>query len=128
MRKIIIVLVAILLAGAAPTQFSSFIPKSVSFSGTARTLTIDDSGTVIDFTSNSPIVVTLPNNMPYGTIFTFQPNGTGVIAMTSSFGATLRMPTGITKCGPRYSACGVRVFQNTGGVSAQYSFFGAGQP
>lgn len=128
MRKIILVLVAILLAGAGPTQFSSFIPKSVSFSGTARTLTAADSGTIIDFISNSPIVVTLPNNMSYGTIFTFQPNGSGSISMTVALGATLRMPTGITKCGPQFSACGVRVYQNTSGSAAQYSFFGVGQP
>jgi hypothetical protein len=127
MRKIILILVAILLSAAGPTQFSSFIPKSVTFNGTARTLTTADSGTIIDFTSNAAVTVTLPNNMPYGAIFTFQPNGTGTLAMTTATGAGLRLPAGITKCGPQFSACGVRVYQNTGGSAAQYSFFGVGQ-
>lgn len=124
MRKTVLLL-ALFCVAAAPTQLSSFIPKSVSFTGSAKTLTLADSGTIVDFANGA--VVTLPANLPYGFIVTFQPNGAGAVSFAVASGASLKMPVGITKCGPQFSACGVRVFANSNGTTAQYSFFGAGQ-
>lgn len=129
---------ASIMAWAAQTQLGTvgnYQPYHAIQAGTSCTisatttgcsgLTTGDCGTFIDFTSNSAITVTLPNNVTVpGCPVTTQQNGTGQITYTAASGATLNSAHSYTKSFGQNAISGVRV-KTTGG-STVWTLYGDG--
>lgn len=61
-----------------------------SITTTSYTLTVEDSGKILDFTNNTPIVVTIPSGLPIGYQISITQAGTGAITLTPATGVTAR--------------------------------------
>lgn len=96
-------------------------------SGGCSGLATGDCGTFIDFTSNSPVTVTLPNNLNVpGCPITMQQSGTGLVTLSPYTPTALNGPHSFTKSAGANAIFGVRVKSNLSGTNAIYTFFGDG--
>lgn len=120
MRKYL-ALVAVLLCGA--TTLGTVGPSVNSnrvVSGTSTALSKTDCNTIIDFTSNSPVMVTVPSNLPFNCVVTGEQLGVGPV----SFVGPISSLTNATKSAGQFAVFGIRVHSNTGGSAAKITLFG----
>lgn len=92
--------------------------------GTTYTLTNWDSGSVLVFTSNSAITVTLPATIADGTEFRWVQNGTGQITFTAASGATLTNVSSHTKSAGQNAEGRLTVRNNFNNTAAAYRLSG----
>lgn len=101
-------------------------PNAVrTVAGTTDTISIDDSNSLVRFTSSSPVTVTLPNDLPQGFSCAFAQMGSGQLTFAPASGATLVNIADHTKSQGLYAICTVVVDTNTDDASAAYVLAGS---
>lgn len=122
MRKYL-ALCALLVCGAAPTFLGTVGPSINSnrvVPGTSTSLSKTDCNTIVDFTSNSPVIVTVPPTLPFNCVVTGEQLGVGPV----SFVGPISSVTNATKSAGQFAVFGIRVHSNTGGSAAKITLFG----
>jgi hypothetical protein len=90
--------------------------------GTAYTLAASDNGNAVEFTSASPVTVTLPASMPGGFRALLLQYGTAPVTVAAGAGATLTSPNGVFSTGTQWYMIDVRVVgQNGTNTAAQWN-------
>lgn len=72
-------------------------------SGTTYTLTVNDDGRVIVFTSGSAITLTIPSELKLGFSCSVVQYGAGQVTFSAGSGVTLRLRSGSNKTGGQYA-------------------------
>ena len=72
-------------------------------SGASYTLTINDNGRVIVFTSGSAVTLTVPSGLGSGFSCSVVQYGAGQVTVAAGTGATLRLRTSANKTGGQYA-------------------------
>lgn len=72
-------------------------------SGTTYTLTVNDNGRVIVFTSGSAVTLTVPSGLGSGFSCSVVQYGAGQVTISAGSGATLRLRSSANKTGGQYA-------------------------
>jgi hypothetical protein len=92
--------------------------------GSPHTLSNWDSGSVLEFTSNSPIVLNLPATIAAGTEFRWIQKGTGLVTFTVGAGATLTNINSHIRSGGQNTEGRLTVSNNFNNTAAAYRLSG----
>lgn len=92
---------------------------------TAYTLVEDDWGHIKEFSSGSPVTVTLDAALPVGFSCLVCQAGAGTVSLAAGSGATLRQVDSLTDLSGQWAEVSVRVRANTDGASAEWVATGA---
>jgi hypothetical protein len=116
-------IVAGFVVAAAPTFLGTVGPSVNSnriVPGGTASLSKTDCNTIIDFTSNSPVMVTVPSNLPFNCVVSGEQLGVGPV----SFVGPISSVSNATKSAGQFAMFGVRVHSNVGGSAAKITLFG----
>jgi hypothetical protein len=87
------------------------LPRLSSYSGSA-TLALTDYGKVVEVTSSSSSIITVPTNaavaFPIGTFIEVSRMGTGTVTIAAASGVTIRNPTSVLTISPQYGSVVLR--------------------
>lgn len=96
--------------------------------GTSYTIDVagadSDRGRMIECNNASGITVTLPNSAPVGFYCSVYQGGAGQITFTPASGATRVNRQSHTKSAGQWAGCGLKVWRNSGGNTAQWVLTG----
>ena len=95
-----------------------------TISASSYTLSAGDSGTVLRFTSNSPITLSCPNALEAGFHVGIMQMGNGQVTPVAASGASILQRNGFTKTAGLYAAASLIVQANAGGSAASYLLAG----
>lgn len=118
---------ALVTDGTSLSWGGPFAPISdvfVDVPGAAYALTAADAGKVLRFTSDSPVVVTLPNSLPAGWNALWSQLGTGQVTFTPAAGAIRRNRYGHAKASGQFAEGSLRVDENPSGAASVYVLSG----
>jgi hypothetical protein len=95
------------------TSSNAWMPVNVGsivkVAGTSYTLTANDNGRIIDFSSNTAITLTVPNTLPTGFQVSITQAGTGQISIVGSGGMNVHNRWGASKTSGQWSKAGIEV-------------------
>lgn len=95
------------------TSSSSWMPVNVgsikTITGNTYTLSEDDNGRILDFTSNSSIVLNVPGTLPVGFQVSITQAGTGQVEMVGTSGMVLNNRWGAKFTSGQWSKAGLEV-------------------
>jgi hypothetical protein len=91
------------------TWFPMNIASIRSISATSYTLSINDNGRVLDFTSDLPITLTIPNTLPTGFQVSITQAGLGSVTLSAATGMTIQSRWGGTRSSGRWAKIGLEV-------------------
>ncbi len=118
---------ALVTDGASMSWGGPFAPINdvfVDVPGAVYALTAADAGKVLRFTSDSPVVVTLPNSLPAGWNALWSQLGTGQVTFTPASGAIRRNRYGHAKSSGQFAEGSLRVDENPSGAASVYVLSG----
>lgn len=112
--------------GAPQTTAVTACTMSATTTGCSG-LTTGDCGTLVRFTANSAITITLPSTITVvNCAMTTIQVGTGQITYAAGGGAGLHSAHSFTKSFGQFAISGIIMYQNSGGSAAQYIVLGDG--
>lgn len=107
-------------------RVSGYSGDFVDVSGTSYTLSDEDNGKCLLFSSGSAITVTLPKTLRRGFNVIAIQGGAGQVTFSPASGATLKNASSYTKTSGQDAQVGLLVRANTDGGSAVYQLSGEG--
>ena len=114
------------------STFHGVVGAVATQAGTACTLNSSctsqatDCGTVILFTANSAVTVTVPATLPVGCNIALSQVGTGQVSVSAGAGATVYSSHSYTKTSGQHAVIGLSVETNAGGSAANVNLLGDG--
>jgi hypothetical protein len=97
---------------AAPTNLGTIgygLASGRSVPGTTATLVKTDCNTIVDFTSNLPVAVSVPSALPFNCVVAMRQLGTGIVTPSP-----VKSVSGATKSAGQFAFFGITVYA-TGG-------------